>query len=197
MLQFSCAGSWFFHSFILDILYWRHKLWPFLVNFVKRNHAFTSQNRHNSESVSNNADVILEWRNRSLITYYHLQLQCVQESHWSLRTYKWLYYILIAAWIAGLLCSRTTAGRQMEELMMSLLPGSKFMMSFCDKFPLVGLIQVICDCCKCQIGEKPGCFPVEFFDSHHGLSFTLPFCVLLYCTILKASLHIINLVQHC
>lgn len=42
----------------------------------------------------------------------------------------------------------------MVELMMSFLARNKFTVSFCDKFLIVSLFQVICDFCKCQGGDS-------------------------------------------
>ena len=65
--------------------------------------------------------------------------------------------------VADLLSRRTTAGGLMEVLMMSLLPGNTFMMSFCKTFPSVGLFQVICDFCKCHERDTRA---VEFLRIH-------------------------------
>ncbi len=159
-------------------------------------------------------------RKHSLITYCANIYNCsvLQQSHRSLRTYNW-HYMLIAAWIqgcfAGLLCRRTTAGRQMGELMMSLPPRNKFMMSFCYKFPLVGRFQVICDFSKCQGGDRHGVdFPMKFLWIHimaspppqHWSFSTVPYGPLYVRKFsdvqyernyFKASFHIINLAQYC
>lgn len=55
--------------------------------------------------------------------------------------------------------------------MMSLLPRNKFTMSLSDKFPSLGLFQVICDFCKCQGGDIELSDGI-LVDSHHGLGFT-------------------------
>lgn len=55
----------------------------------------------------------------------------------------------------------------MEVLMMSLLPGNLFKMSFCNTFPSVGLFQVICDFCKCHEGDtQPVGLTMEFLRIH-------------------------------
>lgn len=96
---------------------------------------------------------------------------------------------------------------------MSVLPRNTFMMSFGDKFTLVGLF---CDFCKCQEGDIcSGLFNEILVDSYHGLSFPSTL-ICFYLTIwaicekkviicdveyeiklFEASLHIIDLAQPC
>lgn len=161
------------------------------------------------------ADVMLESKTPSLITYKYLQLHFATEPHRRLRNFK-RHCTLITAWIQGciavLLCRRSRAGRQMEELMMSFLPRKRFMMSSCDTFLLVGLFQVICDFGKCQGGDRRAVgLIMELMWIHNKASISPPHWIPLvlhrpmyvkkfffgvqYGASLKFIFHIINLLQ--
>ena len=122
------AGSWLLHSFILDILSWI--IVTLSGKFCKEKSCFLCQNRKKSENNTDLSVVEKPFINNLLpFTIAVCYKNHIEEA---------LYTDSSLCCLAGLLCSRTTAGRQMEELMMSLLPGNKFMMSFCDTFPFCG-----------------------------------------------------------